>query len=928
MGDEYDDYDDLDVLTSLLGDDDGDANPYDVKPDVTKFKYKKSDIYKNGETNLSLIEKSKHDGGVKKRSSGSSDEDKSKHELLDEMEKMKRRMQELESQLKMKEKTNVREEGNSFAEAMDAEVEKKKTAKCKLKDINKVKKKKVENDKMTELSGITSEDLFGCDDDWNVEDDENKSECSDSPPDDENYKNTSPNSMFNKNKQRTAHSPNTSTVLQEKTSPYKCSLCDMQFNNFDSYNLHQFQHRKESSHECKNCNKSFTSVLSLKVHLRSHSKSPSDQSRTPTTSRKGNELNCNNKRTMALSRESGALKGQLSIKKRKIEEDKFETDGFSQIRIVNPLISSSTFKQYIGERKFIRMSIMKSYLSGGEIEGNWVTCGVIISKTPPKTSAKGKLFSIWKMSDLRSCNDTTSLFLFGKVHEEHWKTQEGSVIGILNASVLPQRDNSSDEISLTVDNHQKLLLLGRSKDIGFCKAKKKSGQPCGNFVNKHSCEYCKFHVQKEYQKMTSKRAELQSSYAGVQPKANWKGLNKDQFMYGGKSFNLSSRGKFAKKSSQSKLTVTSLGAKEAEKYKEESRKNVLVMHSKLTDEKDTLVQVGGVSSEFKGLLNAPTPGAQNVLRHLVKAEKDKDPLISVSAKDLLKQHKMDMKKKIADRKIQNTHTNRGISDNVIDLGSPIQFYKKQKESPNQNTPQLGRGFKSAVTPRKLKTPFSLEEAKRQAVAVIRAKGELSKTNPNKLYKGPTSEKAKKDIMNKVAEDTQAIQDKENDESPGSSKPKKRIILGQEVEFTKEDIEKIAKTKSLNASLLSQFELEMQEEYFKKMEVKEGMEKMMDSVKEKEVNIVSCKQCKYTWFKASDLCKKENHQLKWHEGKQRFFTCKDCKTRCITFDRIPNKSCRHCKGTHFERASMLKEKKGPLLDSEKLLLRGEERKWVN
>ncbi|XP_033096858.1 protein MCM10 homolog [Anneissia japonica] len=437
--------------------------------------------------------------------------------------------------------------------------------------------------------------------------------------------------------------------------------------------------------------------------------------------------------------------------------------------------------------------------------------------------------------------------------------------------------------------------------------------------------------------MTSKRAELQSSYSGVQPKADWKGLNKERIMYGGKSYSLNSRGTVMRKTSQSKITLTSLGAKEAEKIKQESLKNVLVMHSKASDEQDTLVRVGGVSNEFKDLLNAPTPGAQNVLRHLVSADKCKDPVIAVSAKDLLKQHKIDMKRKVAARHEQQQACstpgcNPGSSSianaangNMVDLGSPTQFHGKG--NPERSVPKLGRGFTSC-NPVRVKTPNSLEEAKRQAVAIIRAKGELAKTNPNKLYKGPVSEKAKQHIKQKVEKDTQSIQDKENDESPKSSQPKKRIVLGLKVELSKEDIEKISKTKSLNAHLLSQFELEMQEQYFAKMEVKEGMEQMMDSVMEKEVNVVSCKQCKYTWFKASDLCKKENHQLKWHAGKQRFFTCKDCKTRCITFDRIPNKSCRHCKGTNFERASMLKERKGPLLDSEKLLLRGEERKWVN
>ena len=54
---------------------------------------------------------------------------------------------------------------------------------------------------------------------------------------------------------------------------------------------------------------------------------------------------------------------------------------------------------------------------------------------------QGKTFSIWKLSDLRAGkeNDTISFFLFGDIYKEHWKQNEGMVIGLLNASIMPQR---------------------------------------------------------------------------------------------------------------------------------------------------------------------------------------------------------------------------------------------------------------------------------------------------------------------------------------------------------------------------------------------------------------------------------------------------------------------------------------------------------
>lgn len=113
--------------------------------------------------------------------------------------------------------------------------------------------------------------------------------------------------------------------------------------------------------------------------------------------------------------------------------------------------------------------------------------------------------------------------------------------------------------------------MGEAQDFGTCKAVKKNGDPCSQLVNlvrpltsflqHHSlrlkswvtsetwsfrllqfeCQYCQYHVKAQYKKMSSKRAELQSSFSGKAPnKVKGSGslrerLCQDGFHYGGMS---------------------------------------------------------------------------------------------------------------------------------------------------------------------------------------------------------------------------------------------------------------------------------------------------------------------------------------------------------------------------------------------------------
>ena len=194
------------------------------------------------------------------------------------------------------------------------------------------------------------------------------------------------------------------------------------------------------------------------------------------------------------------------------------TDPFFGINILNPLISSVTLRDRMEGRKLIKLPQIKSYMRGGDIQDDWVTMGVIVHKSEPRTSQKGKKYAIWKLSDMKDCTKTCSFFLFSEVFTTHWKMAVGSVIGLLNPNFLKNENegkSSNEDISFTVDHHQKVLHVGSSKDLSWCRANRKDGSRCTSVVNKSECEFCIYHIRNEFKKSSSKRSEIQSFFSGT-----------------------------------------------------------------------------------------------------------------------------------------------------------------------------------------------------------------------------------------------------------------------------------------------------------------------------------------------------------------------------------------------------------------------------
>ena len=70
------------------------------------------------------------------------------------------------------------------------------------------------------------------------------------------------------------------------------------------------------------------------------------------------------------------------------DDENFSCDRFSSLRIINPLISSVVMEKRMEGRRMVKISQISTKIKGNnDIDGDWVTIGVIVQKMPPKKSS-------------------------------------------------------------------------------------------------------------------------------------------------------------------------------------------------------------------------------------------------------------------------------------------------------------------------------------------------------------------------------------------------------------------------------------------------------------------------------------------------------------------------------------------------------------
>lgn len=243
------------------------------------------------------------------------------------------------------------------------------------------------------------------------------------------------------------------------------------------------------------------------------------------------------------------------------------------------------------------------------------------------------------------------------------------------------------QATLKVDNSQRIMIFGQSKDFGTCRSMRKSGEKCTAFVNTNRCEYCIYHVKQEYQKCSS-RSELQSSFAGRGLVAlRNKVLGKNEVFYAGKSYTAIPAAKSKKllKKDESRLkllsgaTVSSTATTKKRATEAQIKKRAAQVeasqHQRQRD-LDILRKLGGLEGN-----KSSGPEAQFALKAIstsVTLEESKKTALDVIAKLKAKQNAIVERQK--EEKLAQPPKIKEFESGEIDLSIDFKNLKTQTEN--------------------------------------------------------------------------------------------------------------------------------------------------------------------------------------------------------------------------------------------------------
>ncbi|KAI1741646.1 hypothetical protein F4680DRAFT_414616 [Xylaria scruposa] len=167
-----------------------------------------------------------------------------------------------------------------------------------------------------------------------------------------------------------------------------------------------------------------------------------------------------------------------------------------------------------------------------DVEQDIVVFGILASKSDPRAhkntggNLKEKVeadptrakYMVLTLVDLKW---ELELFLFNSGFERYWKLTPGTLLAILNPTIMPPPPNRTDtgKFSLVINSGEDTILeVGTARDLGFCKSVKKDGSLCSSWVNSKRTEYCEFHMNLALSKKRLARQDVNAYDTGLGPK--------------------------------------------------------------------------------------------------------------------------------------------------------------------------------------------------------------------------------------------------------------------------------------------------------------------------------------------------------------------------------------------------------------------------
>ncbi|XP_035911125.1 protein MCM10 homolog [Anopheles stephensi] len=581
------------------------------------------------------------------------------------------------------------------------------------------------------------------------------------------------------------------------------------------------------------------------------------------------------------------------------------TDPVFGLRIIHPLVSSQTLQERMQEKRAVPFMRLRAFTETADLQQDWVIGGVVISKTPTKTTTKGKQFAIWKLSDLHGDIKMVSLFLFGQAYKDLWKTAVGTVVAVLNPNVLNNNGEKNTEATLSIDRATKVMVLGQSRDFGTCRSRKKNGDPCTAVVNLGKCEYCLYHIKQEYNKAGNRGGILTSTGGRGLNELRNKVLGKSEVFYGGQSFSAVKAVKHPKQIEKDRNRMMTLSDYFRSPFEGGSGNG------------------GGSSSTTASSTSRPLPSYRAAAAASAnKPQKSSAARVELSVGQRMKDFQRLQSLGVSNESLQELRSSKPSLE-------PKPASGQSPAAPSSSSSSLeNRKFSLEMVPRLSKDSFDIDFSKQVALKkalqsraraseIIKRKP-IEKVDPNFIkYRG--TEQGKKRVLEELSKNAPG-------EESAAKRQKLQTELDEKERAKQEHMKRIIEASSSHQDLIVASENAQQEQYFKSLERKEAMEEKMLNTFKMPCKAVSCAQCKYIAFSAADRCKADGHQLRVHDAEKRFFRCADCGNRTVSLFRIPKVSCKACQSSRWERCAMMREKRGVQI-GDVLSIRGDEEKYL-
>ena len=226
---------------------------------------------------------------------------------------------------------------------------------------------------------------------------------------------------------------------------------------------------------------------------------------------------------------------------------------FSGLHLASRILPHSFLKRTLPEDKYAKYSIpdLLRDVKSPEFElpnevGDYVVFGIIASKSTPldhkqKVEQKSVGSNDWErkwedgsqnhrkfiVMTLTDLDWSLDLYLFGTAVPRYHRLTPGTVVAILNPTVMPPKRGKEDTgaFSLTLhDGDDTVLEIGQAKHLGHCTARRKDKSECGQWINALKTDICEWHLNLALSKTQSDRMGLNTGSNGAK-------LNNRDFMF-------------------------------------------------------------------------------------------------------------------------------------------------------------------------------------------------------------------------------------------------------------------------------------------------------------------------------------------------------------------------------------------------------------